>query len=161
MADIRDHQAEELAPEVQSGRERETLPLVTGPLGPLVESVARVNVGLREKLLAGFLFGALLPVVMGVLNLVVISRMSGDVDGILESKEKVDRSRLMTFDANAQSHYRAMVLLTSNDESLPKIRQASQRFAQNLDTVEGSGPSEPDDIYHRLRACVRSKFKWV
>ena len=97
-----------------------------GLFGPLANAVARINVGVHTKLLSGFLIGALLLVAMGVLSLVVISRMSGRVDALNRVQEKVDLSRQMEYAVTAQSHFRAMALLTNDDANNAKIAKAKQ-----------------------------------
>ncbi len=54
-------------------------PRLTAPLRPVVDLVARLQVGVNAKLLPGFLVGAMLLLGMGILSLVVIERMGDRV----------------------------------------------------------------------------------
>ncbi len=63
------------------------LPPLRGPLGPLVNAVARVRASVHTKLLMGFLVGALLLLGMAVLSLVVINRMDQRVDALTRLQE--------------------------------------------------------------------------
>ena len=90
------------------------LPRGTRALGPLVDRVAGINASVHAKLLVGFLALALLLLGMGILNSLVIERMSQRVGEITRLQEKVDRSRQMEYLVTAQSHFRAMALLTND-----------------------------------------------
>ncbi len=110
------------------------------PVGPLVESVARINATVHTRLLLGFLIGALLLIGMGTLSLVVITRMSNQVDELARLQEKVDRSRQMVYGITSQSHFRAMALLTLDDAFNDRIARAKSTFLENLDAVEKLSP---------------------
>ena len=145
MADMKDRQTVDLDIDTQAA------PLLAGPLGPFVDFLARINLGLGGKLFLGFLVGALLLIVMGVLSLVVLNRMTDQVDRILLLQERADRSRQMTFDLTSQSHFRAMALLTLDGTFNARVLQAQQSFSQNLDIVEGISPLENTETYLGIR----------
>lgn len=110
------------------------------PVGPLVDSVARINSAVHTRLLLGFLIGALLLIGMGTLSLVVITRMSNQVDELTRLQEKVDRSRQMVSGITSQSHFRAMALLTFDDAFNDRITTAKITFLENLDATEELSP---------------------
>ena len=87
------------------------LPALTRWLRPAVDAVARIRLTVHQKLLAGFLTGALLLVGMATLSLVVIGQMHQRVSVLETQANKVDLARQMLYDVTAQSHYRAMALL--------------------------------------------------
>ena len=90
-----------------------------GPFTPLVTFAARINASVFAKLLSGFLVGALLLLGMGVLSLVVISRMSERVKEINVLSGEADRARQMIYSITAQSHYRAMALVCATVQMAP------------------------------------------
>jgi class 3 adenylate cyclase/CHASE3 domain sensor protein len=130
------------------------LPRFTGILGPLVDGIAAIKASVHTKLLAGFLIGALLLLGMGVLNLVVIERMSQRVSELNRLETKVDLARQMEYEVTGQSHFRAMALLTKDSTNNDKIVIAKQQFAANLDSIEKL--SAPGD---RPRAAFFTKVR--
>ena len=102
------------------------LPRFTGWLRPVVDAVARIQLGVSRKLLFGFLAGALLLVGMAILSLVVINRMNSRLEEFDRAQEKASRAQQMLYAVTAQSHYRAMALLTGGDRSAT-IRSPSKR----------------------------------
>lgn len=124
------------------GRE---LPRFASPLTPLVDMAARIRASVHTKLLGGFLVGAMLLLGVAVLSTVVINRMSQRVTELTVLQDKVDRARQMEYLVTAQSHFRAMALLTRDDANNAKIATAKAKFAEHLDVVEGvSQPAEAD-----------------
>ena len=63
------------------------LPGFTRPLAPLVNLVARLNTSVHMKLLAGFLFGALLLLGMGILSLVVMPIILGPIAWVMANND--------------------------------------------------------------------------
>ena len=102
-------------------------------LDPLMDAVARVRASVHTKLLAGFLVGALLLLGMGILSMVVLNRMSGQVEELTALQERNDRSRQMIYLVTAQSHFRAMALLTSDDIWNNKVADAKTAFVAHID----------------------------
>ncbi len=127
------------------------LPAYARLLQPLVDVVAGIRASVHLKLLSGFLAGALLLLGMGVLSLVVLDRMSQRVEDLARLQEKLDRSRQMEYLVTAQSHYRAMALLTRDDSNNDKIAQAKRAFLEHLNTVERLSPPEQGDFFARVR----------
>jgi class 3 adenylate cyclase/CHASE3 domain sensor protein len=105
----------------------------------------------HAKLLFGFLVGALLLLAMGILSLVVIDRMSQRIETITRLQEKVDRTRQMEYLITAQSHYRAMALLTRDESNNDKIASAKRAFLEHLSAIEHMSPPDQQDFLRRVR----------
>ena len=118
------------------------LPRFTGWLRPVVDAVARIPASVHRKLLFGFLAGALLLVAMAVLSLVVIGRMNERMIDLDRLQEKTSRAQQMLYAVTAQSHYRAMALLTSNDRFNAQIADAKKTFTDLLDEMEQADPAD-------------------
>jgi signal transduction histidine kinase len=126
------------APELAEPR----LPRYTGWLRPVVDAVARIPASVHRKLLFGFLGGAVLLVGMALLSLVIIERMNdrvGQLDGL---QDKSQRAQQMLYLITAQSHYRAMALLTQEDSYNKQIADAKATFVELLDQMAQDDPSE-------------------
>jgi signal transduction histidine kinase len=123
----------------------------TAPLHPLVDFVARIRASVHTKLLAGFLIGALLLLGMAVLSLVVINRMGQQVEELARLQENMDHARRMEYLITAQSHFRAMALLTNDNSNNDKIVQAKMEFLEHLDQVEGAGQLEDAEFFQQVR----------
>ena len=120
------------------------LPRLTGWLRPLVDAVAGIDASVHRKLLFGFLAGALLLVGMAVLNIVVIGRMNERMTELSRLQDRTSDAQQMLYAVTAQSHYRAMALLTRDDSYNAQIADAKKRFADLLDAMEASGPGDRD-----------------
>jgi signal transduction histidine kinase len=120
------------------------LPRFTRRLRPLVDAVARIDASVHRKLLFGFLAGALLLVGMAVLSLIVIERMNGRMEELDRLREKSSRAQQALYSITAQSHYRAMALLTLDDEWNDRIVVAKTTFADLLSAMEDDDPDEAD-----------------
>jgi CHASE3 domain sensor protein len=118
------------------------LPRLTRWLRPVVDAVARIDASVHRKLLFGFLAGALLLVGMAVLSLVVIERMNGRMEELDRLREKGSRAQQALYSVTAQSHYRAMALLTRDDEWNEKIADAKATFAGLVSAMEQDDPDE-------------------
>ncbi|TMK35887.1 MAG: HAMP domain-containing protein [Actinobacteria bacterium] len=99
---------------------------------PFVDWVARIRATVHTKLLAGFLVIALLLLSMGVLCIVVLDRVNRQVETLTALNRQTDQAREMIYEVTAQSHYRAMALLTGDQSWTGKIDQAKDLFVQNL-----------------------------
>ncbi len=120
-----------------SGNEPQ-LPRLTRWSRPVVDAVARINLSVHRKLLLGFLIGALLLVGMAVLSLGVIGRMSDRVSELDRLQLKASRAQQMLYLVTAQSHYRAMALLTKNatKDYNKDIAAAKEQFLALLSAME-------------------------
>jgi Signal transduction histidine kinase len=120
------------------------LPRLTGWLRPLVDAIARINASVHRKLLFGFLAGALLLVAMAILSLVVIGRMNERVSDLDRLQEKTSRAQQMLYAVTAQSHYRAMALLTHDDNFNTQIADAKKTFSDLLDEMERADAADTE-----------------
>ncbi|MEO8230258.1 MAG: ATP-binding protein [Chloroflexota bacterium] len=127
------------------------LPRFTAWLRPVVDAIARIKASVHRKLLFGFLGGALLLVAMAILSLVVIGRMNERVSDLNRLQEKTSRAQQMLYAVTAQSHYRAMALLTQDDKFNTQIADAKTAFARLLDEMGAADPTDAQ-LLQRLRA---------
>jgi signal transduction histidine kinase len=127
------------------------LPRFTGWLRPVVDAVASTSAGVHRKLLFGFLAGALLLVGMAILSLLVIGRMNERVGELNHLQEKTSRAQQMLYAVTAQSHFRAMALLTHEDKYNTQIAEAKDTFVDLLDQMERADPAEAN-FFRDVRA---------
>jgi signal transduction histidine kinase/CheY-like chemotaxis protein len=118
------------------------LPRFTGWLRPLVDLAARIRASVHIKLLVGFLAGALLLVALAVLSLVVIGRMNERVQDIDRLQVKTSRAQQMLYAVTAQSHYRAMALLTLDPKYNAQVVDEKTIFADLLDAMTRDDPGD-------------------
>jgi class 3 adenylate cyclase/CHASE3 domain sensor protein len=118
---------------------------------PLIDVAAGINASVHTKLLVGFCAGAVLLLGMGVLSLLIIDRMNQRVDDLARLQEKVERSRQMEYAVTAQSHYRAMALLTQDNSNNDKIANAKRDFLEHLNAVERMSPPSQADFFRSVR----------
>ena len=137
------------------------LPRLAGWTRPVVDAVARIRLSVHEKLLTGFLAIALLLVAMAVLSLVVIGQMDQRMDRLAAQARKVDLAEQMLYDVTAQSHYRAMALLTRRKDPEgaavwnQKVLLRKKEFLDGLAQLERIDPANAD-FFRTLRANDRS-----
>ncbi len=128
------------------------LPRFTGMLRPIVDAVARIDASVHRKLLFGFLTGAVLLVGMAILSLLIIARMNDrmtDIDGL---QDKSSRAQQMLYLVTAQSHFRAMALLTEDDSYNVQIADAKRTFGELLEAMERADPAEAS-FFDEVRAA--------
>ena len=114
-------------------------------LGPFVDAVARVRATVHHKLLAGFLLIALLLLSMGVVCVVVLERIDGQVVRLTALSNQVSQAREMIYEVTAQSHYRAMALLTNDPTWTGKIYAAKDEFDADLANIRTYAiPAQPE-----------------
>ena len=113
--------------------------LTTNDLGPLpaflrpfVDWVARLPTTVHIKLLAGFGVIAILLFSMGIVCVGVLNRVNHQVETLTALNEQASQARDMIYDVTAQSHYRAMALITRDD-----VQAASATTAQTYPRVDG------------------------
>jgi class 3 adenylate cyclase/HAMP domain-containing protein len=123
-----------------------------GFLRPLVDRVARVNATVHTKLLAGFLVIAMLLLAMGVVSVVVLSRVNGQVDTLTTLNEQTDLAREMIYKVTAQMHYRAMALVTKDPSWNEKITLAKQDFGQYLAQIRAYPEPNRTSFFEALEA---------
>jgi signal transduction histidine kinase len=107
-----------------------------------VDAVARLNAGVHRKLLVGFLGGAILLVGMAILSLLIIERMNSRVAELDGLQDRSTRAQEMLYLVTAQSHYRAMALLTLQDSWNDKIADAKATFGSLLAWMQTTDPQD-------------------
>jgi signal transduction histidine kinase len=118
------------------------LPRFTGWLRPLVDAVARIDASVHRKLLFGFLAVALLLVGMALLSVLVIDRMDARMQELDRLRVKSSRAQQALYLVTAQSHFRAMELLTGDDGFSVQIADAKATFANLVDAMAEADPDE-------------------
>jgi class 3 adenylate cyclase/CHASE3 domain sensor protein len=113
-------------------------------LHPLVDRVARIRATVHTKLLAGFLVIAVLLLSMGIVSIAVLDRVNDQVARLTTLSDQVNQAREMIYEVTAQSHYRAMALLTHDPSWTEKIYLAKNAFDTNLEDIRTYAiPSQP------------------
>lgn len=120
------------------------------PLGSVVDLVARIHTSVHIKLLSGFLIGALLLLGMAILSLAVINRMDQQMNRFAQLQENMDLARQMEYLVTAQSHFRAMALLTRNDAENVKVENAKVSFLENLDVLAANSGQERQAFFEEV-----------
>jgi signal transduction histidine kinase len=128
------------------------LPRFTGWLRPMVDAVARIDASVHRKLLFGFLAGAVLLVGMAILSLLIIERMNSRMNELDALQDKTMRAQEMLYQVTAQSHYRAMALLTLQDSWNQKITDAKATFSGLLTAMERDDPGD-ESFFAQIRAA--------
>lgn len=122
--------------------ERDELGPLPRFLGPFVDAVARVRATVHAKLLAGYMVIAMLLLAMGLVSVVVVGRLDGQVETLSALNLQASQAREMIYAVTAQSHYRAMALLKLDDPTwTPKIYAAKNAFAEDLADMRTNGPA--------------------
>ncbi|MBI3965609.1 MAG: GAF domain-containing protein [Chloroflexi bacterium] len=129
------------------------LPRGTGFLRPLVDRVAFTNTSVHNKLLNGFLFSTLLVILMAILSATVLARLNERIEDLTRLQERVDNALQMEHLITAQSHYRAMSLLTQDESNIQKIANAKQVFRARLDDLERSSGPGNETFFRNLRGA--------
>ena len=94
--------------------------------------VARLPTTVHIKLLAGFGVIAILMFSMGIVCVGVLNRVDHQVDTLTALNEQASQARNMIYEVTAQSHYRAMALITRDDIWLDKIYAAKAQFLDQI-----------------------------
>jgi class 3 adenylate cyclase/CHASE3 domain sensor protein len=111
---------------------------------PLVDRVARIRATVHTKLLAGFLVIAVLLLSMGIVSIVVLNRINDQVGRLTALSDQVNQAQEMIYEVTAQSHYRAMALLTRDPSWTEKIYLAKSAFDANLEDIRThASPPQP------------------
>ncbi len=112
---------------------------------PAVDLVAGIKATIHTKLLAGFLVIALLLLSMGVVSVIVLERVNDQVARLTALSNQVNQARQMIYEVTAQSHFRAMALLTDDPSWTEKIYVAKGEFDANLAEIRRySIPPRPE-----------------
>jgi class 3 adenylate cyclase/CHASE3 domain sensor protein len=140
----------------------EVVPTDLGPmpgwLSPAVDWVARRDVTVHVKLLTGFLIIAVLLVTLGLFSIAVLNRVDRQVDTLSTLHTQSDTAREMIYAVTAQSHFRAMALITEIDEWDDKIYIAKDGFTDDLGAMRAINVPPRDAVFDELES-VDVRFK--
>ncbi len=128
----------------------EALPLRV--LGPFVDWVARRQASVHVKLLAGFLLIAVLLLSLGLFSIAVLGRVDDQVETLSALHDQSALAQEMIYGVTAQSHFRAMSLITDVDSWDAKIYKAKEEFADNLATVRASSMRVEPGFFDTMEA---------
>ena len=134
----------------QGAPEPNPYPLPVRWVRPLIDMVARAPVTIHTKLLAGFLLSALLLLAMGVFSIVVINAMNRQMDQVIELQEQLELAQQGIYAVTAQSHYRAMALITQVDSWNDKIVQAKENFTTDMEAIRERADEDLAVIVDRI-----------
>ena len=138
---------------MSSARANDDLGPLPGFLRPVVDWVARINATVHMKLLAGFLLIALLLLSMGVLSIAVLARVNHQVDTLTALNRQTNQAQEMIYEVTAQSHYRAMALLTKDPTYTDKVYAAKADFAANLADIRTYAIPAHTELFDGLEAA--------
>ena len=138
------------------GDEHDRVRATGGPMSRMADVVARLGVGVHVKMLTGYLSVALLLLVMAVLTLIVISRMSHQVEELTRLQGQLDKARLKTNLITAQLEYRALAFLTDDPSQNAKIDVAKQDFVAAINAAEVDSTGEKAEFFRRVRDTSES-----
>src|SRR5688572_30930767 len=119
---------------------------------PLIDMVARTKATIHTKLLAGFLLSALLLLALGVFSIVVINAMNRQMDQVIELQEQLELAQEGIYAVTAQSHYRAMALITQVDSWNDKIDAAKENFTNDMEAIREGADEDLTVIVDRIAA---------
>lgn len=108
-------------------------------LRPLVDRVAKVQATVHTKLLIGFFTIALLLLSLGVLSVLVLNRVNSQVETLTTLNAQADNARQMIYGVTAQSHFRAMAIVTDDPSWNDKISVAKGNFRAELEEIRSYG----------------------
>src|SRR5437868_1384990 len=128
-------------------------PRLVALLRPIIDRVAATPASVHTKLLAGFLSGAVLLLAMGGLSVAVQAHMAGRDAELTRVERRLDLLRQMQYLVTAQSHYRAMALLTHDAANLQSLATAKAQFLSALDEVGSESPDAQRGLLLRVRAA--------
>jgi class 3 adenylate cyclase/CHASE3 domain sensor protein len=118
---------------------------------PAVDLVARVRAPIQTKLLVGFLLIAVLLLAMGLMSIWTIRAMNHQADQLIRLQRQTDLARQGIYAVTAQSHYRAMALITREDSWNDKTNATKRTFNSLLDKISETGEPDVRERIDRLR----------
>src|SRR3954447_19523012 len=131
------------------------LPRFTHALRPLVDLAARLPASVHTKLLGGFFVGVLLLLAMGAVSLLVMDRMSQQVQQLTQVYSKDTLAYRLEQQVTLQSHLRAMAILTAQPSYNDGVDASKARFNRDLAAAEALSPPDQDALFQRIRAADR------
>ncbi len=139
-------------PEVRDAIPPEQDPDKLPPLiRPAVELVARIRATVQTKLLVGFLVIAVLLLAMGLMSVATIRAMNHQANELVRLQQQADFARQGIYAVTAQSHYRAMALITRLDTWNDKIDAAKANFTRHLEGIAEIGGAGVPETIDRLK----------
>jgi CHASE3 domain sensor protein len=120
-------------------------------LRPFVDAMASLPGGVHGKLRAGFLATACLLVAVALLSVAILGVMAQQVSELARLQQNLDRTRQMEYLVVAQSHYRAMALLTHDATNLTRLADAKAAFLVHLEAIEQLTSPDMRGILVRVR----------
>lgn len=122
-------------------------------LRPLVDRVAKIRATVHTKLLVGFLLIAVLLMSLGGLSIVVLARINAQIATLNTLNTQTNQARQMIYDVTAESHYRAMMIVTGDPdgEYIGKLEAAKRDFVGLLARVRSYALSEPPGFFESLK----------
>lgn len=124
---------------------------------PAVDWVAKWKATVHVKLLLGFLFIAVLLLALGLFSIAVLNRIDGQVQRLEALHDQSETAREMIYAVTAQSHYRAMALITGVDSWDDKIYTGKANFASDLDGIRAASIPPMEDFFDDL-ASIDARF---
>ena len=121
-------------------------------LRPFVDWVARIRTTVHIKLLAGFGVIAMLLLAMGLVCIGVLGRVNRQVETLTALNEQTSQARDMIYEVTAQSHYRAMALITRDDVWLDKIYTAKTQFTDQIAWMRDNAIPDRTEFLDNLTA---------
>jgi class 3 adenylate cyclase/CHASE3 domain sensor protein len=118
---------------------------------PAADFIAKIRATVHTKLLAGFLVIAVLLVAMGITSILVIREMNQEAQQLITLQEQTDVARQAIYSVTAQSHFRAMALITEEEVWNDKIVAAKATFVDLLDTLAETGGPDVQEAVERMR----------
>jgi len=137
-------------------RDGDELGAVPRLLRPFIDAVARIPATVHAKLLAGFLVIAVLLLSMGVISVFVLARINAQVEKLTALSNQVNTARQMIYEVTAQSHYRAMALLTKEPLWTEKIYTAKDSFDGQLADIRTWAFTAQPTMFDELAADSRT-----
>ena len=144
------------APDSKTPAAKEPLPLVV--LGPFVDWVARRKASVHVKLLAGFLLIAVLLLGLGMFSIAVLGRVDRQVETLTALHDQTEVAQDMIYGVTAQSHFRAMALITQIDSWDDKIYKAKDTFVDDLAAARAASTFAEPGVFDAMEAS-NSRFE--
>ena len=108
-----------------------------------MDFVAGVRLSVHSKLLIAFLAGAFHLSIMGVVSLLILNQMDKQVEELGLLQRNMDLTSQMEYSVTSQMRFRAMALLTGDDENNEKIANSKASFLGILDKLNSMEPRSP------------------
>ena len=136
----------------------QTDPFPLRALRPFVDWVARRKTTVHVKLLVGFLSIAVLLLSLGVFSITVLNQVDQQVEKLNALHDQTDIAKDMIYGVTAQSHFRAMSLITLIDSWDDKIYVAKDGFSSRLATVRATSVPLRPVLFDEMEA-INTRFE--